>query len=103
MAKHPFLADRRPTEQYGRAYGTMFCPSVCRQSVTFVLWLNGTAGDDTVGQAVGKFLQAAIVTMSLSGVVFKDNDKMKQNILVSNCLYSLKGKRVKSCSPVVLT
>ena len=54
-----FLADR--TEQYGRAYGTMFCPSVCRLSVTFVLWLKGMSqrvGDGTVGQGVGKFLQA---------------------------------------------
>jgi len=33
-----FLADRTN----GRAYSTMLRPSVCRPSVTYVLWLYGT-------------------------------------------------------------
>jgi len=42
-----FLADRTKATN-GRTYAAVLCPSVCRLSVTYVLWLNGASYRRTV-------------------------------------------------------
>ena len=67
-----FLADRT----YGRAYGTMFCPSVvCRLSVCNVLYCGQTVrrrGSAMVplDRALVSSYRLSVVTMSLSAAVW---------------------------------